>query len=293
MHISRSHAAALAAIVAAMGAAFGAATPAAAHPAHPAHSSAPAPVVRLTMLHRVIVVTGGTHLRPGTTIFQVRAHSGEHTAQIVRLHAGYTTKQFRKDAAAGLDNGSNLAAIHRLDHRMSWLGGATTNKYGDGEFAVRLRVGRYLVLDQDGNDFVPLNVSGASLHSAPPIATATFVGTAADRWTTPHSIPHDSWIELKDTSTEPHFLGLQKVKASTTHKQVAAFVRHVVKTGQETNPPWIVGPHTDSGVFSRHTRVGLHVNLPRGKYLVLCFWPSKDNGMPHFLMGMWKLINLT
>ena len=32
---------------------------------------------------------------------------------------------------------------------------------------------------------------------------------------------------------------------------------------------------------------------PRGKYLVACFWPDYITGMPHFFMGMWKLINLT
>ncbi len=30
-----------------------------------------------------------------------------------------------------------------------------------------------------------------------------------------------------------------------------------------------------------------------GKYLVLCFWPSKVDGTPHAFMGMWKVFRLT
>jgi hypothetical protein len=36
----------------------------------------------------------------------------------------------------------------------------------------------------------------------------------------------------------------------------------------------------------------LSYDLPAGEYLLACFWPDRFTGMPHFFMGMWKLINL-
>jgi hypothetical protein len=33
-------------------------------------------------------------------------------------------------------------------------------------------------------------------------------------------------------------------------------------------------------------------DLPAGKYFIACFWPDYFTGMPHFLMGMWKLVTI-
>jgi hypothetical protein len=33
-------------------------------------------------------------------------------------------------------------------------------------------------------------------------------------------------------------------------------------------------------------------SYPRGKYLELCFWPSKEDGTTHAEMGMWNFITL-
>jgi hypothetical protein len=37
----------------------------------------------------------------------------------------------------------------------------------------------------------------------------------------------------------------------------------------------------------------LRYDLPRGEYLIACFWPDRLTGMPHAFMGMWKLVQLT
>jgi hypothetical protein len=34
------------------------------------------------------------------------------------------------------------------------------------------------------------------------------------------------------------------------------------------------------------------LDVPAGKYLLACFWPDDDTGMPHFFMGMWKLVRV-
>ena len=34
------------------------------------------------------------------------------------------------------------------------------------------------------------------------------------------------------------------------------------------------------------------VDLPRGEYLLQCFWPDRMDGAPHFFHGMWQLVQL-
>jgi hypothetical protein len=69
---------------------------------------------------------------------------------------------------------------------------------------------------------------------------------------------------------------------------VARYVKHP----SPGKPPWAIRGGLNTGVISpyRHQVVAYH--LPAGKYLVACFWPDDDTGMPHFFMGMWKLIRI-
>ena len=39
--------------------------------------------------------------------------------------------------------------------------------------------------------------------------------------------------------------------------------------------------------------VAIKETMPAGKYVVDCFMPSESDGMPHALMGMWKLFTVT
>jgi hypothetical protein len=79
------------------------------------------------------------------------------------------------------------------------------------------------------------------------------------------------------------------VKQSTTNKDV----RDYAASGSEKPPSWGLPEATGSAVISPGTTQVFHYSLPAGKYLVACFWPSKDTGMPHFAMGMWKLVELS
>lgn len=154
-----------------------------------------------------------------------------------------------------------------------------------------LPAGRYLVVDQDGPASTRLTVAGKTRTGSLPVE-ATVTGTSTHRWLSPKTLPANGWIRLRNTSDEAHVLVVQKVKRSTTNAQVRRFIHRAVTSGAHTAPPWQLKPSTDSGLFSRRTNVDLHLDLPDGKYLVMCFWPSKDTGMPHFAMGMWKLVNL-
>jgi hypothetical protein len=256
-----------------------------------AHSAAvpTAPVVKVTVTKHAVKIAGGTTLQPGSKVFDVTAKGQSHTLQIVQLHKGYTAKHLQKDILAGVDAGNNVHAIRRLDRKVTWLGGTSVHQGTTREFGVTLTAGKYLAFDQNGSASTTLKVTGTQQLGAVP-TSVTVTGAGRDKWKSPKTLPADGWVKLRNTSSEAHFFALAKVKNNTTAKDV----RKYIKSGSSKNPKWLTNPqhHTDSGVFTRNTQVEFHVQMPRGKYLLACFWPSKKNGMSHFAMGMWKLVNL-
>jgi hypothetical protein len=79
---------------------------------------------------------------------------------------------------------------------------------------------------------------------------------------------------------------IQHVKEGTTRKQVM--------DGLNSNgrPPWLMHENTSAGVISPYFGEMMRYDLPPGQYLIACFWPASDTGLPHAFMGMFKLIHL-
>jgi hypothetical protein len=78
------------------------------------------------------------------------------------------------------------------------------------------------------------------------------------------------------------------VKASTTRQQVQAYF----DSGAQGQPAWALKEMAGTLVVGPgHTVLWRH-DVPRGKYVEMCWWPSKDDGMPHAMMGMWALTRL-
>jgi hypothetical protein len=45
----------------------------------------------------------------------------------------------------------------------------------------------------------------------------------------------------------------------------------------------------DTGVLSPGKSMSFSYRLPRGNYVLMCFWPDADmGGTPHVLMGMYR-----
>ena len=83
-------------------------------------------------------------------------------------------------------------------------------------------------------------------------------------------------------------MDMTKVKRSTTRRQVR---RAFAGQGPE-NPKWALRDYP--GTLPRQSRRSIvwRYSYPRGKYLELCFWPSKEDGTSHAEMGMWNFITL-
>ncbi len=92
--------------------------------------------------------------------------------------------------------------------------------------------------------------------------------------------PASGWMSTKNKAAEPHFVDIEQVKKGTKNSDITALFQGGPNVFKKN------GAATDTGVISPGHHFLWAYHLKKGKYAVLCFWPSKDDGMPHALMGM-------
>jgi hypothetical protein len=242
--------------------------------------------VTVTMSQNSITVSSH-RVHAGTVQFTVldKDQQHAHQLQIARLHKGYTLQQFGSDIGKAF--AGNVKAVRRVDNRVTFRGGVAARAHRPGVFTVDLAAGRYLLLDTDGNGLSWLKVGGTSA-SRPYVPHQAQITALSYGFKLDGRLPSTGAVKLDNVSDQPHFVELQRVQDSTTPQQVARYVKHP----SPGKPPWAIRGGLNTGVISpyRHQVVAYH--LPAGKYLVACFWPDDDTGMPHFFMGMWKLIRI-
>jgi hypothetical protein len=247
------------------------------------------PVVTVTVTSSSVTFSGP--VKAGVTEFKVLSGGkGQHQLQLVgNIKPGYSFFQAVKDVNAGF--GGDAKAIARVDKNITLYGGAGPTSAGPGDFMVGLKAGTYYALDSgSGHAFKKFVVTGSGptvLPKAAPTVTAFTYGFG-----TPAVLPHQGWIRFRDVSDQPHMFVLEQVKPGTTAAQVQKFVKSMGKTGGGF---FLRGGAGDgAGVISPvpGAAINWHYNLPAGKYLAACFWPDDTTGMPHFFMGMWKLVTL-
>jgi hypothetical protein len=270
--------------VAAGGVALGCAIPAAvaSAPADPVPSGATVVTVTMTA-HSMRLSTDS--IRAGNTVFKAVSGDGkDHELQIVRLHRGYSPQQFGADVGKAF--GGDAAAVRRVDSRVTFRGGAETHER-PGYMSVPLNAHTFYLLDIDGNSVRKLTVTGKFQQRPRPgghqMIAAYSYGFGVDG-----ALPHRGWIHERNTADQPHFFVFNQVKAGTT----APEVRRYFKSGAQGAPSFALRANISSGVISPNTGQKFYMDLPAGRYLVACFWPDAQTGMPHALMGMWKLITL-
>jgi hypothetical protein len=242
----------------------------------------PTRIVRMVNGH--INIDGGNTLHAGRINFKVVTGQGNHILQILRLHQGYTLQDAGQDFGPAF--GGDLDAIHRLDTKVTWRGGATARPHKPGFFTVTLRHGNFYMLDQNGSAVTPFRVVGDPV-SRPGVAhqstiTAFSYGFESD----PETIPAAGTLYFFNQADQPHFLEIQHVKEGTTRSQV----KHAFMSNGR--PSFILPGSTGAGVISPYFGQMMQYDLPPGEYLIACFWPAADTGLPHAFMGMFKLIHL-
>jgi hypothetical protein len=244
----------------------------------------PTVVVRMNGDH--IRVVGGNTVHAGRIEFKVTTGDRAHILQILRLHRGYTIQDAGQDFGPAF--GGDTDAIRRLDENITWRGGAETKPGKPGRFVVTLGGGHFTMFDQNGNGLTQLNVVGTVTKrpSVPHQSKITAFSYGFE--STPETIPAKGTLQFTNQADQPHFLEMMHVKASTTDRQV----RRAFSPTASGPPSFALKGGTGSGVISPGTGEMLRYDLHPGKYVIACFWPAIDTGMPHAFMGMWKIITL-
>ena len=243
--------------------------------------------VTVMMNPHSIKMPSGSTVSAGRVEFHVVAPSGDHPLQLLKLKPGYTKKQAKHDINAAFSG--NVKAVRRVDKKIQWFGGVDAHPHGDGWFVETLYAGNYVLTDQNSNNTATLHVVGTPSGADPWVANnSTITVVKGNRFQTKATLPRSGFALFHDTTDEPHFVVMQHVKQSTTKKDV----RDYIKSGGQGHPSWGLPESTSSGVVSGGDQFLFHYRLKKGKYLLMCFWPDDETGMPHFFMGMWKLVEL-
>jgi hypothetical protein len=242
------------------------------------------------------ITLSDTKIRPGNTMFKVAPHGKGGDLQVLRLRSGYTLTQ----AFTDINNAFNgdIPSIKRVDKNIVFYGGNRMSPKGAAAtfWGVNLdKAGTYYVLNVDNNKLTTLAVKGTRQRRALP-ATSGVLNPAdasdgvTNVWKPGKHIAKSGFMSTTNEAKEPHFVDLGHVKQATTDQQVQDFFN----AGAPGQPPFAAkdGATTAAGVISPGKRFVWSYSLPKGKYLVDCFWPSITSGMPHALMGMWKLFNI-
>ena len=258
-----------------------------AHAARPVERTPAAPVVVAKVSGSAITLSSSS-IRAGKITFKVvdTKAKGRALLQVLRLHKGYTPSDLQADIGTAFSG--DLAAIGRLDDKVSWLSGAEATPKKNGWFDIKLAAGNYLVVDQDGNGFGQFTVHGTVVKRTAPSAHGASIITYTYGFDTTGKLPHRGWVRTTNKADQPHFIVASRVKDGTTKRQVARYIH----SGAQGRPSWALKASSGLGVISP-TKTGMwKLDLPQGRYLLQCFWPDRMDGAPHCFHGMWQLVTL-
>ena len=267
----------------------------------PAALAAGGTVLHVAITNHGMYVKGPTTFPAGRVTMYIDAAGGDRGIEIARLHSGYSFADFRNDiktAAANLEgpNGNQKAGLKALNHAIANItafGGvyAHSGQLRHGAVVLPQASNRYVLYDDSTN--VParpvhLTVTAPAGAQTLPATAATIVAREDRRWGGASSLPSHGTIKFANkATTSPHFVVLQHVKDGTTRQQV-------IDSFSSPNPPDFVLPgDQDSDIVSPGHAMALHLQLPAGRYALMCFFPDPETGMPHAFMGMVRMVTLT
>lgn len=98
-------------------------------------------------------------------------------------------------------------------------------------------------------------------------------------------------ILVHNKSDELHEMQIQPVKPGTTDADIQAFFDAQAKGQNPTSP--FTGPPVGLSAISPNRTVEIQTkDLPAGTYVLLCFIPDDETGIPHAFEGMHKVVEL-
>lgn len=266
----------------------------------PANAASGPPVVRLSAQADQVVTSQAT-MRPGIVEFRVGStfvvpgpDGGPDQLAVVRTDQLPLVLESLKSVFADTESPEGAAAAAQA---MRTINGASTWYGGGGKgttLQVDLPAGNYSVVGIPSAVFgltkpATFTVAGQRRAGALPATQVTVraVGPVGEsRWTFRQSSEPVTWLRFANASKEIHFLDMAPVKPGTTSGEV----RKAFSSPKE--PKFFTGKPLVFEVISPGVAVAYKASVASGKYLLTCFVPSESDGMPHAIMGMWKLVTV-
>lgn len=233
--------------------------------------------------------------RPGNTTFKVKnidAKASKGLVQIFRLKNGYTLNDAFADFSQLFTDpptAESIAAVNRIDKKVVFYGGMEANGKPSAvsKWAVNIdKAGTYYVANLDRNTLTTFTVAGGRQKRTLPhqdgfINPAPGKNASGNTFKAGKHNPASGWMSTTNKAEEPHFVDVEQVKKGTKNSDITAMFHG-------TGPNVFVknGGSAGTGVISPGHRFLWAYQVPKGSYGVLCFWPSKSDGMPHAVMGM-------
>jgi hypothetical protein len=222
------------------------------------------------------------------------------TIAIIALAAGHSWHGFRSELGVAFQNlfaphGNKKKGLKALNGVLSYTTGyggldVAAGDVTEGTVLLSSPGTQYFLYDDSGqlpNRPKLLTTTAAAGPQTLPTTSATVVAQTNRRFGGAKVLPHNGTITFENNSTEsPHFLVLQQVKDGTTRKQAIAAL-------QSNGPGPFLRHEQASDVVTYGHAMNMHVHMPAGTYVEMCFFPDPQTGMPHALMGMVRIVHLS
>ena len=252
-------------------------------------ATAPVPV----SISKKRIVTMPTIVQPGVNTFAVSTKLKRSDFQLAKPAAGYTAEEASRDIDKGLDHGK-IKPLKRFEANVTLAGGTMATADRPGTLVVTLEPGTYWALDVGTNDpdkFFAFTVSGLDTGNVMP-ASAHIKAKDSTKWANkPASIPKKGLLTFTNGATQNHFVEMAKLNKGASLKD---FKKWFLSEGGPSGPPPVdFSKGLSIGVVSPGRSETVDYKLPKGNYVMLCFWPDASmGGMPHAFMGMIREIKL-
>jgi len=265
--------------------------------ASPAQSAEAAALPVSVSISKSRIITMPTTIAPGVNQFAITTRAKVSAFQLARPAAGYTVREAVRDVRDGLE-GEQIKALKRFEANVTLYGGVTATPDDPATLFVNLPAGTYWALDtharpNKAEGYFTFTVTGPGTGVVAP-TTAKVKAVASTKWSRkPASIPNKGLLTFKNRSDKNHFMVMVKLKKGKDFGDFKVWFKSLEGGPPAGPPPVNFDIGLDSGVNSPGIATTFNYKLPKGNYVLLCFWPDAEmGGMPHAFMGMYRPIKL-
>jgi len=225
-------------------------------------------------------VANDDRFRPGVTEFRVTETARRHSTIII-VKTDDLDRAFKLLDKAFSGAPGSADAMKKFDRIVTIYGGG-----GKGaRWQVKLSQGSYYLLDTRTNSLGTFTVKGERRGAKMQKADSTISTTKDNQFRTSGRLS-GKWVGFHNNSREIHFVDASRVAERVTGSDV----REALESPDQ--PKWIKPGGFTFEVQSPGIETVYRQDVRESKYLLICFMPSEEqDGVPHAMMGMWKLVH--